>query len=401
MLAVLSYCPKDEQQALRLALWIEELGGARGHRMLLLRDQRCTSGEVETALWRSFDGVEVLPYVDHFNAWPSSPSYCFALAARHIAATRNEPFCWLEPDVVPTRPGWLDAIADEYRSAGKPFLGDYVTVPNTDTPPHCSGIAVYPSPLVEYAGMALIAGEHAWDIIASEQIVPQMHRSELILHRWKHEPFTSWGQFEREVLAVKPRCALFHADKSFSLPPLLREHLNLSGGVESRHAGFGRPDTAKPVLERASQEPMADERAAKTVSGSSAPPAQSLSVPDRDRKPCEASTAGVETLSTVPPTIEEVMAQEITTPFEEVEDTIQQAGDCDRDPTPRYVAVVDNSSGGPLLAPQMFAPVEPWKSYDETMTEIRRHALALKPFCGKGRRTAKVREELRKAGVIR
>lgn len=53
------------------------------------------------------------------------------------------------------------------------------------------------------------------------------------------------------------------------------------------------------------------------------------------------------------------------------------------------------------IAAVLIPPIVPWESFEQTMQEIRRHALALKPFCGKGRRTAKVREELKAAGVIR
>jgi hypothetical protein len=284
MLAVLAYCPKDIEQAARLAEWIEQLGGCRGHRLLLIRDTRCAGADIEAAFWRSFDGVEAIEFVDHFNSWPSAPNACFAMAARHIANTRNEPWLWLEPDVAPLRAGWLDEIEAEYRTAGKPFLGDFVSVhtPELDVPDHCSGIAVYPSPLVEYAGMALIAGATAWDVVAAPQIVPLMHRSQLLHHSWQHEPFESWDQFEREVLAFKPQCALFHADKSGSLYPLLRAKNNLSGGVESRHA-------IRALTEKSG--------AASETSGSSAPPAQSLSTPDRNQTPREANAAGVGTLT--------------------------------------------------------------------------------------------------------
>jgi FkbM family methyltransferase len=62
---------------------------------------------------------------------------------------------------------------------------------------------------------------------------------------------------------------------------------------------------------------------------------------------------------------------------------------------------VGDSANIPAAGVAGSSQIEPWQSLLETVAEIRRHALALKPFCGKGRRTAKVREELKKAGVIR
>lgn len=278
MLVVLSYCPKDLDQAERLADWILELGGAKGHKLLLLRDTTLENDRVAATLAKSFDAVEVQPFVDLWNAWPFSPNACFAQAARHIEATYPQPFLWIEPDVCPMQPGWIDSLWQEYQRAKKPFLGDYVDV--ADVPPHCSGIAIYPGRMTQYAGSALIAGDvAAWDVCCAHQVVPQMHRSAQISHAWKFPGFDNWEHVERELLAFKPKCVLRHADKSGSLIRLLRERMNLP----------------VPVLAEANRKAGSEARESTTqteVKSTDSRGGQSLSGPVRDRTPQNMAAAG-------------------------------------------------------------------------------------------------------------
>lgn len=279
MLVVFPYSAKDQDQAVRLAEWIRELGPNKSHRVLIVRDRRCDlehDKAILAALGQTFAAVETMTVNDDaYDSWPESANTMFRNAAKHIEFTKKEPFLWLEPDVAPLKEGWLDAIAAAYVeavAAGKHFMGDRVEVENV--PLHMSGIAVYPGIMSNFAGLAYLAQDIAWDCAAAAQIVPQAHFTNLILHAWKHPSFTSWEMVEREILAFKPEAVLFHADKSSGLIDRLRERRNLSESPALQ--GDHRPE--KPLCLKVGESPDAgtgtDACLTDVASGSSAPPAQ-------------------------------------------------------------------------------------------------------------------------------
>ncbi len=273
MLVALSFHPGDERVCLKLAGWIRELGPYPSHSVLLICDVRCgLSAAIRQELdGAGFDSIEQLTNQSIIDGWKVAPNFVFNLVARHIAATNNQPFLWLEPDVIPMSKNWLDALQTAYRLGNKPFMGDYVNVDNV--PPHMSGIAIYPGDLIAAgAGDALIAGDIPWDVVSAAQVLPKLHKTNLIGHAWKHPPFNNQGEVDN-LRAQHPEMVLFHADKSGSLIDLLRAEL--SGGVESRHATSGLW-TQLPE-KHTEMEPSEPGQSDKTVvSGSSAPPAQSF-----------------------------------------------------------------------------------------------------------------------------
>lgn len=234
ILIVFPYSAKDQDQAVRLAEWIRELGQNKSHRVLIVRDRRCDLEHdrvIRAALEQSFAAAETLTVNDDaYDSWPESANTMFRNAAKHIEFTSKEPFLWLEPDVAPLKEGWLDAIVAEYASCGKPFMGDRVEVEGV--PLHMSGVAVYPGIMSNFAGLAYLAQDIAWDVAAAAQIVPQAHFTSLIEHSWKRDPvtkeyshvtFANWEQVEREIA---PDTVLYHASKDGSLIRLLRERKN-------------------------------------------------------------------------------------------------------------------------------------------------------------------------------
>lgn len=229
MLCVVSFFRGDREQAVRWSEWVNELGPYPTHDLLIVRDHRA---EPIPHLGKSFRAVsEIVIRDDAYDSWPESPNLMYRRAAKHIEYGTREPWLWLEVDTAPLKEGWLDAIEAEYKEAvarGKHFLGDFVHVPEMmGVPDHCSGVAVYPGILSHFAGTAYLAHETAWDVVAAGQIVPQMHKSKLILHRWKHASFDTWEQVEQRIFAVNPEAVLFHADKTSSLIDLLRQQKNL------------------------------------------------------------------------------------------------------------------------------------------------------------------------------
>lgn len=238
MLVVLGYCDRDEELAIKLAGWMRDLGPYPGHTLLVARD---ISSKVRPFVNVGFDEVTEIEITDDvWRHWPESCNNVFGHVSRHIEYSMGAvPFLWLEPDVVPMRPGWLNSIVMEYEKCGMPFMGDFVSVhtPELDVPDHMSGVAVYPGSMTNNAGMALITLEYAWDVAAAYQIVPRMATSRLILHTWKHPPFENLEAIKKEIYDKKPECVLFHADKSGSLIDLLR----------SKNAGTGHGVQGEPA----------------------------------------------------------------------------------------------------------------------------------------------------------
>ncbi len=65
-----------------------------------------------------------------------SPIACnnhFAAVVYALAQMGNtEPFLWMEADMLPTMPRWPDALQNEYRMLGQPFMGNIVDTPFED-----------------------------------------------------------------------------------------------------------------------------------------------------------------------------------------------------------------------------------------------------------------------------
>lgn len=241
MIIVFPYCHKDHDQAVRLVDWLTEIGPFLNHDLLIVRDVRAPLLPELRPLFRSSKELAITD--DVHNSWPQSPNLMFAKAAKYIEYRPKQPWLWLEPDAIPLRASAFDESEAEYQKAveaGKFFVGDFVHLPEPGFKDHMSGVAVYPPNMTHHAGDATISLDIAWDVQAARQILPKMFQSELILHRWKHPPFTSWEEVEQRIFAVRPKCALFHADKQGSLIPLLRYYKNNLPApvlVEPEHSG--------------------------------------------------------------------------------------------------------------------------------------------------------------------
>lgn len=254
MIVVMPFHPGDAEQALRHAEWVLELGGAKGHNLILIKDTRCSteiSTRISDTFEKSFNSVQVLPFTDHYRKWPESPNAVFGMAARFVAQERGEPWAFFEPDSVVLKPRAFDLIAEEYQvaqKAGKHFLGDFVHQNSPGFLDHMSGNAVYPARLVDHAGLTLIANTLAFDVAGASQIIPQMSKSALIVHKWNHPAFTSWEEVQRDIFDLKPDACLFHADKLGSLYPLLSDRLEQKTAIANSLLQL-EPQAINPVCD--------------------------------------------------------------------------------------------------------------------------------------------------------
>ena len=221
MLVCFPYSLVDQALAAKLATWIRELGRNEGHSCLIVRDVRCDEHpSIEQDLGSVFDKVETIRYSEQIDGWPQGANLMFQAAARYIEHKYRTPFLWLEADCLPLKSGWVAEISAEHKKGGKPFTGFKVQVPNV--PIHMSGIGCYPWDLCNHAGTIYQATEIAWDVHAAPQIVPRMHPTSLIAHRWKYPPFKNQSEVDN-LLGQIGNAVIFHSDKSGTLLDFLRE----------------------------------------------------------------------------------------------------------------------------------------------------------------------------------
>lgn len=94
---------------------------------------------------------------DPHGGWPLACNIHYHDTVDYLARTKNEQFWyWMELDNTPLKPGWADALSDEYHRERKPYLGPLVPTWKVDNPgtpnerkrqetPHMLGTAIYPA----------------------------------------------------------------------------------------------------------------------------------------------------------------------------------------------------------------------------------------------------------------
>jgi hypothetical protein len=207
----------DIFQGLRLLLWIEYLGGSRLP-ITVVVTRRAALTEFYPLITRlideQFDNAKVcVERTSHEKGWPSSATHIFG-EALHFCS--GDDMLWLEPDAVPIKSTWFAELLQEFEMVGKPFLGRFIPAAKTH-PDHMSGIAIYGkdwASICPVLGQIDTAGMQAWDVDRAPWIIPHMHRSNLIQHKWvRHEA-------DRSIPSewVDKKTVLFHQDKQHCLP---------------------------------------------------------------------------------------------------------------------------------------------------------------------------------------
>ncbi len=109
----------------------------------------------------------------------------FEKVAQTIQECIKLPWLWCEPDCVPLRESWLDALAALYYVQPKRFMGAWVDTKQEGMPPrHLAGCAIYDSHA--YSGMRefTTSSTVAFDIGAANYTVIRSTNTQLIQHFW-------------------------------------------------------------------------------------------------------------------------------------------------------------------------------------------------------------------------
>lgn len=276
MLICYPFCAEDYSLALENARWIAELGTVEAHQILIVHDKLIAPEDaqaIEDILKPAFRRVarmplrETLPGIRGMNL-------LFRRAARQIAHTQAGPFLWMNPDAIPIRKGWLDAIEAAYRMLprGKVFLGHHLQ----GTIPFMSQIGVYPQDCEVHAPGLVGADQNPFFVNGAPGVVPKMGHTDLIVDDREEpkvkaviwhggEPCKSGGLITSlrfgdpalleplPIVAAPPQSAQEPTQQRFAVPtdPITHDRTASLAASRAGSEGFNEPDVEiAPVIPR-------------------------------------------------------------------------------------------------------------------------------------------------------
>lgn len=161
LLVILPVSHADAHMLPTMGLLLKKFGPYKAHRVLIAYTQDVPPADVQTlrhALEPLFSQAEAAEVRTTSKGWPLGCNQQFKGVAA-LAAERGLPWLYMELDVTPMKPGWLDKIATEYEANRKPFMGAVVptrtvarqadgTLVNDTNGQHLVGWAIYPANFV-------------------------------------------------------------------------------------------------------------------------------------------------------------------------------------------------------------------------------------------------------------
>lgn len=231
MLCVFPFHSGDAPLVLDQLQWIKELGGCKEHLALLAMDCDVEVGvalQAQKLAAQSFTGVFMASTDRHYEGWIPGSVSLFRLAAQW-ADVNKQNFLFLEPDAIPIKEGWLDAIEKAYHECGNPFMGPLITHQQPGLPsPYMEGVSVYPHECMNLVG-DLIRLDKSWAYSCAPKVIPQAVNTPLVHHLWgqsgvaptfaeKAVPHTRAMQLQQ----IRSEAVIFHRCKDGSLTRMLR-----------------------------------------------------------------------------------------------------------------------------------------------------------------------------------
>ena len=193
-----------------------------------------------------FHNVRAMSINVGVKGWPLAANLVFRAVARQVYELCKLPWVLIEPDSVPLRSDWLNALADEYAKSPKPFMGSLIdNAASAEGLPkkYLSAICVYPQNAysrldglwkdarftgpVKPAKMGVAQFQstvRAYDMIAAEFLVPRAQHTNLIHSHWGSDYNTPPMFVPQRTEAsppnavtldfIKPEAVLFHRVKA-------------------------------------------------------------------------------------------------------------------------------------------------------------------------------------------
>ena len=231
---VLPFCAADEHRLRSLLKWIALLGQIQGKALILAPSSYKEPSNIDALAREAFADVvwHYTPMDLPKEGWPIGANWMF-LRAAHVCRHNQWDFWFNEPDCIPLRAGWFEAIRDEYRACGKPYLG-FIEPGTGDYPRHLTGNAAYHHSVFHHFRADKLGV--AWDIAMADVLTPLAHPTRLFHQEFgplDHPPvFHTVDDLRR----IPKEAVVFHRNKDGSLIRVLREQRNQAG---SRERGAG------------------------------------------------------------------------------------------------------------------------------------------------------------------
>lgn len=206
--------------------WINELGGCPNHEVVLFGSPDVPSGAADSLkaiAARGWSSVvsESTPWNLPHERWPIGPNWKHQCVARWVMLNRRQPWFWMEPDCVPLKKGWLEAIEKEYNDSLKPFLG-VLEPPTTTYPSHISGCRVSPWYFYNRFWSSYEVPTTPFDVMDTERINAESQVSELMCFIYNQHGISPRFYLMEDLKTISPKAVLFHRNKDGSLIKLLR-----------------------------------------------------------------------------------------------------------------------------------------------------------------------------------
>ncbi len=244
MLVVLPYHEADKPLALNLLRWLVKMDDEAPEHQCLVVTPCEDATDVGELAGRYFDSVSLLQYQEgRWTGWPLGPNRAFRTAAVHIQTKFTIPWLWLEPDCVPLRSRWLDALQTGYDAMRKPFAG-YIVEPeqNQHHVRYMAGCGIYPHNVHRYSVNAFLCEKTPFDMAMGPQIMHHVGPLNGLVH---HEVTSSPQPFlsDDDVDArIAPGVALYHKCKDGSLLKILNRQVD----SKSRRYAWKKKKSSSP-----------------------------------------------------------------------------------------------------------------------------------------------------------
>jgi hypothetical protein len=155
--------------------------------------------EIEAELKKVFVNVEHIVSQDGFDGWPLGPNQMFDDCAAK-SYTKDEAWYFWEPDCVPIKSGWADALYDEYKQ--KPCIlgtkfSNNITSDGQEMKEMIVGSAIYPPNLLDLCPLVRSLNDYnmayrssqtvpePWDIRSRHEFLKIGRNTDLIKTYWK------------------------------------------------------------------------------------------------------------------------------------------------------------------------------------------------------------------------
>lgn len=214
----LPHTQKDTSSLLRLLDWINELGGAKRNRAIIISElsvPQPVRDRIEKKAQPIFAGVTMTAtaVATASEPYPIGPNWMFEKALAVAIKMELPNFLYLHPDALPTRESWLSDIEGMFARCGKPYMGQVAGSANGVQTLGSIGCFAMPAAknLMRYtAGSKKVL----WNNRGGAELAALAHHTQLIVAN---------GKGVAGLHQLPKVCALYHADKNGSVMKMLKE----------------------------------------------------------------------------------------------------------------------------------------------------------------------------------